>query len=208
MDFLIVIIIISASTYILGDFLKKPVLKYIFKPLTTILIITLALYQQAEVSEAYKYLIIAALVFSLAGDIFIMLPTDKFVQGLASFLVAHIFYILAFTSGFGPFFEWPYLLPALIYTLVFLRILLPKTAELKIPVLIYSMVLMIFLWQAMGRAFYLADNNSLYVLTGSILFVASDSVLAYDRFVKSFKYSQAFILSTYWAAQLFLALSI
>lgn len=208
MDFLIVIIIISASTYILGDFLKKPVLKYIFKPLTTILIITLALYQQAEVSEAYKYLIIAALVFSLAGDIFIMLPTDKFVQGLASFLVAHIFYILAFTSGFGPFFEWPYLLPALIYTLVFLRILLPKTAELKIPVLIYSMVLMIFLWQAMGRAFYLADNNSLYVLAGSILFVASDSVLAYDRFVKSFKYSQAFILSTYWAAQLFLALSI
>jgi len=208
LDFLIVIIIISAGIYILGDFLKKPSLKYIFKPLTTILIIVLALSQQVNVEETYKYLIVVALLFSLAGDIFLMLPSDKFIQGLASFLIAHVFYIMAFTSGFGPYLEWPYLIPAAIYAVLFLWILLPKTGKLKVPVLIYSLVLLVFLWQAIGRFFYLADNSSLYILIGSILFVASDSVLAYVRFVKSYKFSEAFILSTYWAAQVFLALSI
>ncbi len=208
MDFIIVIIIISAGIYIWGDFFKKPSLKYIFKPLTTILIIVLALSQQVNVEETYKYLIVVALLFSLAGDIFLMLPSDKFIQGLASFLIAHVFYIMAFTSGFGPYLEWPYLIPAAIYAVLFLWVLLPKTGKLKVPVLIYSLVLLVFLWQAIGRFFYLADNSSLYILIGSILFVASDSVLAYVRFVKSYKFSEAFILSTYWAAQIFLALSI
>ena len=208
MKFLIVIIIISAALYILGDFLKKPKLKYIFKPLTTILIIVLALLQQSEVSETYKYLIITALVFSLAGDVFLMLPTDKFVQGLVSFLVAHIFYITAFAQGFGPYFEISYLIPSAIYTVLFLWVVLPKTGKLKLPVLVYSLVLMAFLWQASGRFFYLSDDSAIYILAGSVLFVASDSVLAYDRFVKSYKFSQLAILSTYWAAQVFLALSI
>ena len=208
MIFLIVIIIISAGIYVLADFFTKPGLKYIFKPLTTILIIALALLQQSEVSETYKYLIIVALLFSLAGDIFLMLPTDKFVQGLASFLIAHIFYITAFAHGFGPYFEISYLIPSAIYAILFLWLVLPKTGKLKLPVLIYSLVLMVFLWQASGRFFYLSDNSSIYILAGSILFVASDSVLAYDRFVKSYKFSQLAILSTYWAAQVFLALSI
>ena len=38
----------------------------------------------------------AALVLCLAGDVFLMLPADRFVPGLASFLLAH----LAFTVGF------------------------------------------------------------------------------------------------------------
>lgn len=208
MDFLIVIIIISAGIYILGDFFKKPSLKYIFKPLTTILIIVLALSQQVDVEETYKYLIVVALLFSLAGDVFLMLPSDKFVQGLASFLIAHVFYILAFTSGFGPYFEWSYLIPAIIYAVLFLWIILPKTGKMKLPVFVYSMVLLVFLWQATGRFFYLAGDTALYTLMGSVLFVVSDSVLAFDRFVKTYKFSQATILSTYWAAQVFLALSI
>ena len=36
----------------------------------------------------------AALVLSLAGDVFLMLPQDLFVFGLASFLLGHIAYIV------------------------------------------------------------------------------------------------------------------
>jgi len=39
------------------------------------------------------------------------------------------------------------------------------------------------------------------------LFLASDSVLAVDRFVKPFRAAQAVILSTYFAAQALIALS-
>jgi uncharacterized membrane protein YhhN len=137
-----------------------------------------------------------------------MLPSDKFVQGLVSFFIAHLFFITAFTLGFGPYFDLLYLGPAVIYTAVFLWVILPKTGKLKIPVLAYSLVLMVFFCQAGGRFFYLADSSSSMILTGTVLFIASDSVLAYDRFVKSYKFSSAIIHSTYWAALFFLALSI
>jgi len=208
MILLIIFIFLSAITYIVGDFLNKPLVKYFSKPITTILIILLAVLQQVEVSETYKYLIIIALVFSLVGDVFLMLPTDKFIQGLISFLVAHIFYIVAFTLGFGPYFEFSLLVPAAIYAVIFLWILLPKTGKMKPAVIIYSLTLMVFLWQATGRFYYIAETTALLTLFGAILFIISDTILAYSRFLKKYKFSQTLIHLTYWGAQVLLALSI
>ena len=208
MNLLIVIIFISAGLYVYGDFIKNRAIKYIFKPITTVLIIVLALLQQPDGYSVYSYLIISGLVLSLIGDIYLMLPSDKFVHGLVSFLIAHIFYIVAFGWGFGPYFEIIYLIPAAIYTLVFLWILLPKTGKMKLPVLVYALVLMIFLWQATGRYYYLAETTALYTFAGAVLFVISDSILAYGRFVKNYKLSPLLIHITYWGAQVAIALSI
>ncbi len=208
MVFYIGFLIVFSGLYILGDLLRIPLLKYVFKPLATILIIFFALLQPMETSETYKFLIITALVFSLVGDVFLLLPSDKFVHGLVSFLIAHLFFIAAFALGFGPYLEISYLIPSAIYAVVFLWVLLSKTGNLKIPVLVYSLVLMVFLWQASGRFYYLADSSSSLILTGAVLFIVSDTVLAYDRFVRSYKFSSALIHSTYWAALFFLVLSI
>src|SRR5690606_6397490 len=70
--------------------------EYVFKPLTTVLILAIALLADNPISSTYRALIVAGLVASLAGDVFLMLP-DRFTPGLLSFLIAHIFYILAFT---------------------------------------------------------------------------------------------------------------
>lgn len=35
---------------------------------------------------------VAALAFSLAGDVFLVLPSNRFVEGLGAFLVAHLAY--------------------------------------------------------------------------------------------------------------------
>ena len=207
MQLLIISIVISAGLYIYTDFLNNN-LKYLFKPLTTILVISIAILLQYESESMYGYIIIAGLVFSLFGDVFLMLPKDKFVQGLASLLVAHILYIIAFSSGFGPFLEFGYLIPAIIYASVFLWILIPKTGEMKIPVMVYALVLMVFLWQALGRFYYLGNLASLYIIIGAILFVISDTILAYARFVKNFNISSTLIHVTYWGAQVTIALSI
>jgi len=208
MNLLIIAILVSAGLCIYFDFKKNQTLKYITKPLTTILIIALAIVQQSEGFDLYGYLILAGFIFSLIGDIFLMLPTDKFIQGLAAFLVAHIFYIIAFSSGFGPYFEIGYLIPAVIYAVIFLWVILPKTGSMKLPVLIYALVLLVFMWQATGRYYYLAETSALYVFIGAVLFVISDSILAYARFVKNFRLSQLIILLTYWGAQICFALSI
>ena len=47
-------------------------------------------------------LLLAALLFSLGGDVFLMLPGNYFIPGLASFLVAHLFYIALFRQGRAP----------------------------------------------------------------------------------------------------------
>src|SRR5262245_57831070 len=90
---------------------------YIFKPTTTILILFVAL---SAPSSKCKILIVIGIVFSLAGDILLMLPSDQFLIGLICFLITHIFYIVAFLSDskFGrPI--WPYVLLAVIAIAIF-----------------------------------------------------------------------------------------
>ncbi|NQU35239.1 MAG: lysoplasmalogenase [Bacteroidetes bacterium] len=206
--FLTIAIIISGSLYTWASYSNLYLLKYITKPITTILVIILAFFQEPDVYDLYKALIIAGLFFSLIGDIFLMLKSDKFVQGLVSFLIAHIFFIIAFSSGFGPYLEISYLIPAAIYTIIFLWILLPKTGKLMIPVTVYALVLLVFLWQATGRFYYLAGSSALLSFLGAILFVTSDSILGYTRFVKKSIASTFLIHVTYWGALLLIALSI
>jgi len=201
-------IFISGLFFIIFDYRNKARLRYIFKPLTTLLIILLAVLQETEVSEYYKYLIITGLIFSLAGDIFLMLPKDRFIAGLGSFFIAHLFFIFAFSSDFGPYLGWGYLIPLILYVAIFLKILLPHTKKMTIPVITYALVLLAFLWQASGRAYILGGSSPALAFFGAVFFVASDSILAYDRFVKGYKYATLFIMLTYWLAQVFIALSI
>lgn len=208
MNNLLLLIILSGLLHITGQYVKIASLKYLFKPLTTILIFILAFQLDPGIHSIYRILILSGLVFSLMGDVFLMLPKDRFIAGLASFLVAHLLFIGAMVSGFGPFYAWIPLIAIAIYMGIFLRILLPKTGKMTLPVFIYALVIMLFLWQAAGRAWYLAGDSSGYAFYGALLFVVSDSILAYNKFVRPFKAAEFLIMTSYWSALVLLALSI
>lgn len=205
---LLIGIFVSGLLYLVFYYRGKKSFVYLFKPLTTLLIILLAVLQEPQVSENYQFLILGGLAFSLVGDIFLMLPKDRFIAGLLSFFVAHIFYITAFAGDFGPYFGWGYLIPIVIYIAIFLKILLPHTGKMSLPVIAYTLVLAVFLWQASGRFWTLAGDSPAIAFFGAVLFVASDSILAYDRFVKGFTFARLFVMLTYWLAQIFIALSV
>src|ERR1041384_5570246 len=97
---LTVLIAVSSLLTIVGQYRSRG-LVYVFKPLSTGLIIALALTAHEPATAQYYHLVLAGLVFSLAGDVFRMLPQDRFVAGLVSFLIAHLFYIVAFGSEVG-----------------------------------------------------------------------------------------------------------
>jgi uncharacterized membrane protein YhhN len=204
----LLILVFSGGLYLAGHYLQKPVLKYTFKPITTILILFFAFMQLPEVSVYYKVFILIGLFLSLFGDVFLLWPEKRFVAGLVAFLLAHVAFILAITSNFGPFLGWQYLIPVVLYMIIFLWIVLPKSGKMAVPVVVYAVVLMLFFWQATGRAVYLASNSSANAFWGAFLFVISDSILAYNKFVKNFKTSEFFIILTYWAALYFIALSV
>lgn len=177
---------------------------YVFKPLTTLMILTLAWW--APVGGAYRLPIVAGLALSLIGDVFLMLPKDRFVAGLVSFLLAHLCYIAAFASG-GVDLHWWVALPLAVYASLLLRALLPHTGTLRTPVIVYAAVLMAMAWLAVERAAAGAPGGAL-AAAGALLFVASDSALALDRFRGRFRHAHAVVLATYYAAQTLIAASV
>jgi uncharacterized membrane protein YhhN len=179
---------------------------YIFKPATTILILFFALTAPAS---SYKILIVIGILFSLAGDIFLMLPSDQFLIGLICFLVTHIFYIVAFMSDSRfrrPI--WPYVLLAVIAIAIFELLSGGITAAMKFPVAIYAAALSFMTAQALARNSQQQSVGSRLAAIGAVLFLISDTTLAYDRFITKFLAAHAIILSTYYAAQYLIALSV
>ena len=197
----------SAMLTVRAEYLGPPRDVYIFKPLTVVLIILIALDAKNPASQFYRYAIIAGLVCSLAGDVFLMLPSDKFIHGLSSFLVAHVCYIAAFVSEGGREVCWPCAIPFLVYGGGMLRLLWPHLGKMKTPVLIYMFVILLMAWAAVSRWRMTAQSGSLLAMTGALLFCASDSILAVNRFKGRFSSAQLLILSTYFVAQWLIALS-
>jgi len=88
-----------------------------------------------------------------------------------------------------------------------LRLLWPSLGGLKAPVAVYVAAILLMAWQAANRWLALGDGGSAAAFAGALLFVASDSALAWGRFRGEFRGSQAVVLGTYFAAQWLIALS-
>jgi uncharacterized membrane protein YhhN len=183
-------------------------LTYVFKPLTTALILAIALIPDTPVSETYRGLVAAGLLFSLAGDVFLMLPANRFREGLASFLVAHLLYIGAFTSTAG-FQLAPFaLVPMLAAGALMFRALLPHLGELRLPVAVYVTAIGVMVWQAGGQWLEAGTTWAACALLGALLFAVSDSLLAWNRFRNAIPHSQVWVLGSYFPAQWLIALSV
>lgn len=207
---LLTISLLTAAT-LLGHYQEIRPLFVVAKPATTIAVLILALLPIASgTSEPalYTTLVVIGLVFSLGGDIGLMFGKRGFVLGLASFLLGHIAYAVAFfpqaeltTLLFLP-------VIVLLYGSSYLAYLLPHVGRLKIPVLAYVLSISCMLWFAISRGHALQTEAAIYAAAGALFFALSDSVLGINRFVKPFPAAQAIILTTYWAGQSLIALSV
>lgn len=196
----------SAGLCIRGDYAGERQQVYIFKPLTMVFIIAIALLQESTISDTYKILIIVGLLFSVLGDVWLMLPDDRFVQGLVSFLIAHIFYIAAFTSVSNHIASPLLMVPLGAAAGSVFWYLRPALGKYLMPVVVYMLVILVMGWQSFNRLE--VEAGGLAAVIGALLFMLSDSILAINRFRQHFHLAQLLILSTYFAAQWFIAQSI
>jgi uncharacterized membrane protein YhhN len=206
-DLIIIFIIISAIITIFSYDINRK-LFYLFKPLTTLLIIALCFSERFEIITPYQTYIAWGLILSLAGDILLMMPERYFIHGIGAFFATHLLYLIAIVGINGwQLYLYP-LIPILIFVALLLWLLLPRTGRLFYPVLAYVSIVFLLLWQASGR--FIADESASAViaLAGIILFALSDSILAIDKFVRRLPMAQAMILSTYYFGQTLIALSI
>lgn len=147
----------------------------------------------------YSKLLLIALTFCLAGDIFLL--NDKyFLFGLASFLVAHVFFSLAFLSINGFKFH---ITPLVVLSLVlgsYYVFLFDHLHEFAVPAGIYLVMILVMNWLAI--AVFINEKRRIYFLlaAAAILFTVSDAMIAYNKFVGVFRCAEVLILSTYWIA--------
>lgn len=181
---------------------------YLFKPLTTVLILALAVLTPST-DPRYHFGVCVGLALSLVGDVFLMLPGDRFLPGLLSFLLAHLAYLGAFTSGLpsaptaGPFVAY-----GTVGAAIFAMLWPGLSRRLRAPVAVYVLVIATMAAVALARWLELGGPLPLAAAVGAGLFLLSDALLALDRFRWSFPGARAAVLGTYWAAQLLIAVSV
>lgn len=191
-------------------FPEAPVLVWSTKPLATGLLAVLALRTNPALAPRYRLLVGLALVASTLGDVLLMLPEDRFVAGLAAFLGAHLLYLAAFGSRAALLRHRSGVIGyAAVATVVLARVLPVVGGALRIAIIAY--VIVIALMAAQATSWMLdapSDRSARLAAIGASLFVASDALLALDRFVLVVPARDVLVLAPYWLGQGCLALSV
>ena len=189
---------------------KRPQISYVSKPATLIALI-LWFTSQGGWNQAPGWFGLA-LVFSLLGDIFLLLPDRFFILGLAAFLFAHISYIIGFSPQ-SPAATLPFMIlgvlilsvGSLLYNSVRKAIdVNPTHAKMNTPVLIYSIALSMMFFSA---TLTLAEPDwgapaAVLAAVGGMLFFSSDSLLSYNRFVHPVPHGQLLVRILYHLGQI------
>ena len=182
---------------------------YVFKPLTTLLILAMVLRLPRTGFAGYRSLVVVGLLLSTLGDVFLMLPFDGFVFGLGSFLLAHIAYLAALRKRGGWWrVRWPLLAYAVMASLVFAQLWPGLPRELKAPVIVYVIALAGMAAQAASVWREHPGRATRAAAIGGAGFVASDALLALDRFSTPIPIASVWVLATYWIAQWCIARSV
>ena len=202
-----VVIALCAAIAIWGRHPKRMVVHWLFKPLTTAMILTVAVLMVPQGPS--RPWVLAALSASLVGDVILMLDQRLLPLGLLSFLAGLVAYAVAFTLQIPPTArQLVYLILPAAVGLLLVQGLWPKLGSLRLPVVVYVAALVTVAW----RAFSCFDAPEISLAAwwwgcvGAASFMAGDALLAWRRFGGK-KVPYALELGVYYLAQWCLVLS-
>ncbi len=190
----------AAACYLVGVALPSPSLRLLTKAVP---VLCLAAWVGSRAADPLGRWLAVGLVLSAAGDL--CLEGDRFLPGLGAFLLAHVAYALGFFAAS----RRPALFRALPFALygAGMYIYLWPLRPLAVPVLAYTVAICVMMWRAAARigapgdTFFAASLG----LAGALLFAASDTLIALDRFHASITGAGYPIIMLYWLGQLGIA---
>jgi uncharacterized membrane protein YhhN len=169
----------------------------VLKPLTTLLVIGL-LYVGVTHWSPFSWWLLSGLVFCLIGDTF-LLKDSFFIYGLSAFFVAHVCFLVAFVRHDGLAFSLPVLLLLSGISVSYFMVLMPHLGPMVTAVGLYFLIILLMTIKGVSLAIRRPDAvGHRRVAIAVVLFMLSDSVIGYNKFIASFELSSALILSTYW----------
>jgi len=186
---------------------------YITKPATMLVLIAWMLFEVGISGPLIFFTL--GLLFSMIGDICLMLPREQFIGGLVAFLLGHVCYIIGF--NFDP-------LPITVVTiaiavgvaLVAMAVIRPLRAGLLakgqkaflLPVQGYAVVISLMLFSALVTLVKPEWDTVPAVLAslGAVSFFLSDTLLAWSKFVTPISKGSLKVMITYHVGQILIAL--
>jgi uncharacterized membrane protein YhhN len=190
-------------------------LMFVCKPLLMLVLSSWFFFKSRRVGDRFTLLVQAGLFFSWIGDIALMYQfRDEFffLIGLGAFLITQLCYVIAFSGNLvhGDA-RWPLAIWALVLLLVsfgaaVILLLVPSVDEaVRLPVTIYVCTI-----TAMGVTATLRYSRTylrsfVMILCGALLFITSDSILAWNRFMHPIAHASWSVMLTYSAAQYLIA---
>ena len=188
-------------------------LEYFAKP--GVMLVLLAWMWQSGAIAGQATWFATGLFFSMAGDIFLMLPAEQFIAGLLAFLLAHLAYLVGFNATPPPL-NLASLIPAVLLGLVTGQVyrgiaaglLASKQDKLRLPVLIYSGAISLMLLSALLTLVRDEWNAgpAFLVSAGALLFFLSDTFLAWNKFVTPLTYGKLRVIITYHLGQILIVI--
>jgi uncharacterized membrane protein YhhN len=204
------IFLVAAGAVAVGDWVAvvrgQKTLEYACKPLTIVLLMAVAATLDVD-DGAVRGWFLAALILSMLGDVWLMLPRDLFIPGLSSFLLAHLAFIAGMWVdgvsflGFAIGLAVAALAALVVGGRVLRRVRAGEDPAMAIPVGAYMGVISLMLASAFGTEEPLA-------IGGAALFFCSDALIAWERFVQPRAWHRLAIIVTYHLAQAGLTLSL
>jgi uncharacterized membrane protein YhhN len=204
-NYYLVVLFINVVSQETSDYLLQHASKPLLMPLLAGYFLS-----EAKHKHSLSRWILAALFFSWAGDVLLMFQEKDslfFMLGLSAFLLAHVFYIVFFLGIKNR--EQVKLRPLLLVIVVvyyagLIYLLYPKLANMQMPVMVYGVVISAMFMLAMHMLYINNKKAGRWMMMGALLFVASDSVLAVNKFYQPFDGAGIIIMLTYGLAQLFI----
>lgn len=173
----------------------------------TLLVSLIAFYLQKGFKTLLypQKLFLFGLVFSLIGDV-LLIGNNFFIYGLGAFLMAQLAYTFAFfRSNYGQkgLIQKKPILAGLIftYTVAIIYFLKDSSGELLPAIVVYATVISLMLIAAINRKDVARKESFTLVTIGALSFVASDTLLAINKFYDSFSLANILVMLTYGIAQ-------
>lgn len=144
----------------------------------------------------------------MAGDVtleFTLQNEMMFVTGLVCFLLTQMLYIIVFfltPSRSDALYGSVYIiLPVYAYGAGLLYYMYDDLGDMRIPVILYTVVILTMVAAAINRINKVSRISYFLVLSGAVLFVLSDSILAINKFSHPFNEARALNMATYISGQ-------
>jgi uncharacterized membrane protein YhhN len=203
-----VLYFLSGITFIVLQYKPGFLPDFAVKALIMPLLILIFMVNTRRENANVHWYIFSALLFSWAGDIvleFTRKNENMFIIGLVCFLLAHVLYFIVFCLTPGRSYTLMklgfFILPVFLYGTGLLYYLYDDLGNMRIPVIVYSIVILTMLAGAISRIKKVSMISYYLVLSGAVLFVLSDSLIAINKFSCPFKGASALIMSTYMTGQ-------